>query len=81
MMTMVMKRTEEIPAGQFKARCLALLDEVAASGRRIVVTKRGRPVAQVIPVEEPRPLAGSVKILVSEDELIAPVGVSWDADP
>ena len=75
---MVTKR--HVPAGQFKAQCLALLDEVAATGRPLVVTKRGRPVAEVVPVEPPKSLAGSVKILVSEDELIAPLDEPWDAE-
>jgi prevent-host-death family protein len=43
-------RVRTIPAGEFKQRCLALLDEVGASGEPIVVTKRGRPVAQLAPV-------------------------------
>jgi prevent-host-death family protein len=75
---MVKKR--HVPAGQFKARCLALLDEVAATGRPLVVTKRGRPVAEVVPIEPPKPLAGSVEILVSEEELIAPLDENWDAE-
>jgi len=38
-----------IPAGEFKAKCLALMDEIHASGEGIIVTKRGRPVARVLP--------------------------------
>jgi len=38
-----------VPAGQFKQTCLRLLDEVQESGQPILVTKRGRPVAQVVP--------------------------------
>lgn len=38
-----------IPAGEFKAKCLALMDEIHASGKGIIVTKRGRPVARVLP--------------------------------
>ena len=37
-------------AGEFKQRCLALLDEVDTTGEPIVVTKRGRPVAQLAPL-------------------------------
>ncbi len=40
-----------IPAGEFKQTCLRLLDEVGVSGEPIVVTKRGRPVAQLVPVD------------------------------
>jgi prevent-host-death family protein len=76
MMTMVMY---EISASQFKTHCLALLDEVAETGRELVVTKRGKPVARVVPIEPPPSLAGTVKILVSEEELLAPIDVEWDA--
>jgi len=40
-----------VPAGEFKARCLALMDEVQARGETIVITKRGKPVAQLVPSE------------------------------
>jgi prevent-host-death family protein len=39
-----------IPAGEFKQRCLRLLDRVGVSGEPLVITKRGRPVAQLVPV-------------------------------
>jgi len=71
---------QTISASQFKAKCLALLDEVAESGGEIVVTKRGRPVARVVPVEELQDdLRGSVTYLVSEEELLAPIDVEWEA--
>jgi prevent-host-death family protein len=76
MMTMVMK---EISASKFKAQCLALLDDVATTGEPIVVTKRGKPVARVVPVAEPRSLVGSVTFNVSDDELIEPIDEVWDA--
>jgi prevent-host-death family protein len=78
-MTMVMK-PREVQASQFKAQCLGLLDEVAATGQPIVVTKRGKPVAQVVPVDEPPSLRGTVKILVSEEELLAPIDEVWDVE-
>lgn len=43
-----------IPAGSFKQHCLRLLDEVGASGESIVITKRGRPVAELTPVRAER---------------------------
>jgi prevent-host-death family protein len=79
-MTMVMS-TRTIAASRFKAQCLALLDEVAESGEEIVVTKRGRPVARIMAVAEPAGLAGSVTFNVDDDELIAPLGERWDAQP
>lgn len=39
-----------MPAGVFKQGCLALLDEVSLSGIELVVTKRGRPVARILPM-------------------------------
>jgi prevent-host-death family protein len=38
-------------AGAFKARCLAIMDDVQATGEPVVVTKRGNPVVKVVPVE------------------------------
>ncbi len=69
-----------IPAGRFKAQCLKLLDEVAETGETIVVTKRGKPVAKIEPVEEPPSLKGSVIYLVSDEELIAPIDEVWNAE-
>lgn len=40
-----------IPAGTFKAQCLALMDEVEATHEPIVITKRGKPVAKLVPAE------------------------------
>ena len=42
---------QKIPAAQFKAQCLAVMDQVAASGRPIVVTKHGKPVVQIISIQ------------------------------
>lgn len=67
-------------ASRFKAECLAILDEVAATGTSIVVTKRGKPVARVTAVEPPPSLRGSVTYHVSDEELIAPLEDRWDAE-
>ena len=74
-----MGATRTIPAGEFKARCLALLDEVRDSGQEIVVTKRGRAVARVVPMEgrKPAPLHGSI---VREGDLLSPIDEPWDAE-
>ena len=40
-----------IPAGAFKANCLAVMDEVEAKRETVVITKHGRPVAQLVPVQ------------------------------
>ena len=71
-----------IPAGKFRARCLALLDEVARTGEELIVTKRGKPVARVGPLEDgdsqgENPLKNSI---VFESDLIAPIDVEWEAE-
>ncbi len=76
-MSMVMS-ARTISASQFKAQCLAMLDEVAATGEEITVTKRGRAVARVLAVSEPKSLRGSVSFSVSDDDLIEPLDVEWD---
>jgi len=69
----------EIPAGEFKAKCLALLDEVALTGKSLIVTKRGKPVARICSVDDdgPKSLEGSI---VWQGDLISPVGDEWEAD-
>ena len=39
-------------AGEFKAKCLAVMDEVQATGEAVLVTKRGRPVVRILPSDE-----------------------------
>jgi prevent-host-death family protein len=46
-----------VPAAAFKAQCLGLMDEVQRSGEEIVITKHGRPVARLVPVEDAMPSA------------------------
>ncbi len=41
-----------ISASEFKAKCLGLMDEVAETGEEIVITKRGNPVARLVPSRE-----------------------------
>jgi len=52
---MVMEKLpmRSVPAGEFKAKCLAIMDEVQSRGEGIVITKRGKPVVRVVPLEEP----------------------------
>ena len=71
------KRT--IQAGKFKAECLALLDRVAETGEPYIVTKRGRPVAEIVPVRapRPRPLRGSVTV---RGDIVGPILGAWDVD-
>lgn len=66
-------------ATRLKAELLGVLDRVEASGVSVVVTKHGRPVARLVPIPDDAPLAGSVRFLVDDETLIAPVDEPWDA--
>ena len=70
-----------LAAGKFKDICLQTLDEVAATRRPVVITKRGRPVAKLVPIA---PAAARVKTLsgsiVSESGDPFSTGEVWDAD-
>ncbi|MBJ7459251.1 MAG: type II toxin-antitoxin system prevent-host-death family antitoxin [Thermoleophilaceae bacterium] len=72
---------DSITATRLKATLLGVLDEVARTGQTIVVTKHGKPVANIVPhSHEPYDLKGSVKQLVSDDELIAPFDTEYTSD-
>ena len=70
----------EIRASEFKAKCLALLDEVAETRREVVVTKRGRPVAKLVPIEPPADLQGSVTIVSPDEDELFSTGEVWSSD-
>lgn len=70
-----------VPAAKFKARCLALMDQVHDTGQSLVITKHGKPVVKLVPAERDRKsiwgdLAGVVKIL---GDIESPVPDNWDA--
>ena len=50
-----------IPAGEFKAKCLKLMDIVAQKHHEIVITKHGIPVAKIVPIEKPQQPFGALK--------------------
>lgn len=79
-MTMKSSKEREVPAGEFKAKCLALFDEVETRGRSFVVTKRGRPVARVVPLPSRGPGASLRGSLLHEEDILSPVDdATWDA--
>ena len=75
-----------VAAGEFKAKCLALIDEVNATGEEIVITKRGKPKAKLIPCKTPTVdslfgrLQGIMQIVGDPDDLIKPVFPLEDYD-
>ena len=76
---MTMGKNRTVPAGEFKARCLALLDEVARTGQPLVVTKRGKPVAKLVPMDEVpiRSLRGSI---VTCGDIVSPLDDEWEME-
>ncbi|MCY4360725.1 MAG: type II toxin-antitoxin system Phd/YefM family antitoxin [Gammaproteobacteria bacterium] len=60
---------ETINASDFKAQCLAILDRVQATGEHVLILKRGRPVAELLPASRSRSeypqseLKGTVTVL------------------
>ena len=72
----------EMPAGEFKSKCLKLMDEVQASRTPIVVTKHGKPVVTIVPFEEKRPFPfGDMKGLITiKGDIVGPLGEPWEAE-
>jgi prevent-host-death family protein len=69
----------EIPAAKFKEQCLALLDRVGPEG--IVITKRGKPVARLLPIEDNcAALIGSLRDKITIHGDILSTGVKWNAE-
>ena len=70
---------KQIPAGVFKARCLAVMKEVQATRESVVITKRGKPMVRVVPAESEGNnllgcMKGKVKIL---GDIESPIPVKW----
>lgn len=73
---------QRIAAGEFKAKCLKLMDQVARDRAPIVITKRGKPVAKLVPVDEvDRPIFGYMKGTIKfMGDVISPIDVEWEAN-
>ena len=74
---------KQIPAGKFKTLCLAVMDEVQATGEPVLVTKHGKPVVKLVPAETKDDsifgyMAGKAKIV---GDIISPATPieDWDA--
>lgn len=70
----------EIRASDFKATCLALLDDVAERHHEYIVTKRGRPVARLVPIEATPSIERSVTVLTTDDDELFSTGERWNLD-
>ncbi len=79
--------SREIAAGEFKAKCLAIIDEVNKSGQEVIITKRGKAAAKLVPFASPakkEPIIGRLEgigeIVGDPDDLIKPVFPLEDYD-
>jgi prevent-host-death family protein len=78
----------QMAAGEFKAKCLAVMDEVNETGQPVLVTKRGEPSITVFPARNRRKdpdsifgrLEGIIEIVGDPDDLIKPVFPLEDYD-
>jgi prevent-host-death family protein len=70
---------EQLNASKFKEQCLSLLDRLGPDG--IVITKHGKPVARLIPIESGcAELIGSMKGKVQVKGDIFSTGIRWNAE-
>ena len=73
----------KIAAGKFKAQCLRLMEDVQKRRQTVVITKRGKPVAKLVPADgEPERsifgfLHGQARIV---GDIVPPTGVEWEAE-
>lgn len=70
-----------MPVTDFKTHALKVLGEVAETREPVVVTKRGKPLAEIVPFSEKRTVPGRLaEALVFEDDLVSPLGDDeWNA--
>ena len=71
-----------IEASEFKAKCLKIIDEVAASGETVVITKNGNPITELVPAKRrPNTLFGAMKgSVIYMGDVVSPVGEEWEAE-
>ncbi len=73
---------EKMPAGKFKAECLKVMEKVKKTHRKITITKRNVPIAQIGPIDEKEEktfgkLEGSIQII---GNIIDPIEEDWNAN-
>ncbi len=71
-----------IPAGEFKTHCLQIMETVRKTGKKITITKRNVPIAQIAPIEKKQQqgfgkLKGTVHVGM---DIIDPIYEKWYAD-
>lgn len=72
---------QTVKASEFKAKCLALMDKVARTGKPLLVTKNGKPVAELRPHIAPGGSGAGVwkDRLLIEGDIVSPVDAHWEA--
>jgi len=76
------KLRNTVGAGEFKAKCLQLMDEVSERHVSYTITKRGKPIAKLVPIEEtPIDFFGCLKDTVTiTGDIVSSVEVEWEAN-
>lgn len=72
-----------VAAGEFKQKCLALMDEVASLGIELVITKHGSPICKLTPLPKNlnQPRFGWLKdSIIIHGDLTEPLEEEWDAN-
>ena len=78
-----MMQEKTVMASTFKARCLALLDQVEIDRIPLVITKRGRAIARVMPMDDVptgRSTMGTVHLVADADAAYYGTDATWDAE-
>ena len=69
----------EIGAGAFKSQCLKLLDNVALNRESLVITKRGKAVARLVPMPQTSSLFGAMAgSVMKAGDIVSPLKNEWD---
>jgi prevent-host-death family protein len=71
---------KSIAAGKFKDMCLKMLDDVARTKTAVVITKRGRPIARLVPFVGPTTRGSLVGSILKGAGDPFGTGETWDAD-
>ena len=77
-----MTKNREISASDFKSHCSQVIEEVSKRRQPVVITKRGKPVAMLVPVhkEERKTLLGFARGFVKiHGDILQPIDVEWEA--
>ncbi|MBU2523793.1 type II toxin-antitoxin system prevent-host-death family antitoxin [Patescibacteria group bacterium] len=73
----------QIPAGEFKSKCLKLMDKVKDENMEIVITKYGKPIAKLAPYKKKQMKScfGCMKdTLIIKGDIVSPIDVKWTGD-